>query len=87
LFFLCFSNFFPLHLCFLAKNIKKPNRPKEQSNFIYIVPRVKSVKLTGLAFVEFVFVWTIQVWSKSVQNIREKDAGSNTKKIEIGNKN
>jgi hypothetical protein len=58
----------PLHHCFLAKNINKTiellkykiyqkasrNRPKEQSNFSIVL----RVKLTGLAFVEFVVVST-----------------------------
>jgi hypothetical protein len=43
------------------------------------------VKLTGLAFIEFVFASTS--FGKSVQNSREKNAKSNTKNIENGNKN
>jgi hypothetical protein len=65
-----FCAFPPLHLCFLAKNINKTiehskykmyqkagrNRPNEQSNIIYSSMCKTAQRLTGLAFVEFVFV-------------------------------
>jgi hypothetical protein len=73
LLFLCFP---PLHLCFLAKIIFKTmeflkykiyqkarrNRPCKGTKFFYL--RGKTVKLTSLAFVEFVFVSTI-FWAKA----------------------
>jgi hypothetical protein len=72
-----FCVFPPLHLCFLAKNKNKTiqllkykmyqkarrNKPKEESNFICSSIGVKIVKLTDLAFVEFVFCHR-EFWEK-----------------------
>ena len=77
----------PLHHCFLAKNINKTiellkykiyhkarrKRPKEQSNFSMVL----RVKLTGLAFAEFVVV------STSFGQKRAKEARKNLKKDTI----
>jgi hypothetical protein len=74
-----FSLFFPLHHCFLAKNIKKtrafkiqnlPESKKEQTKGTKQFSIVLRVKLTGLAFVNLLL--SRQVFDKSVYKIFEK---------------
>ena len=74
------SLFFPLHHCFLAKNIKKtrafkiqnlPESKKEQTKGTKQFSIVLRVKLTGLAFVNLLFL--IKAYTKYSRKKLEKE--------------
>jgi hypothetical protein len=92
-----FSVFFPLHHCFLAKNINKTiellkykiyqkarrNRPKEQSNFSIVL------RFSIVLGIRRICCCLDKFWAKAckiAEKKLEKDEDRNTKNTEKGNK-